>query len=314
MLHLDSAYYKGPCKKMCVSSTEKSNREETKNRDSKKKPPQLKKMLHSATQDVKVQESATEGKCDAGQVFRSAQAKKSDKIHPLKVKEAMSSVNMSTIADLEKYSTLKICFDRVGKQIIRTMLESSSCRMDYFIRKTKRQRRISIYWSSWSKETEVRILQNFFWPGLRQGVIRFCLSCDVCQRTIKKGTVKKVTLVSMPFINTPFKRVAVDILGPIVKQHIDHILTQVNYATTYPEAVPLKKITTEAVHLLRLTSTVEWVFLSVSCWLIKGLSLCPNACRKYPGYFSIKGLTSTPYHPICNRLVEIWNGTLKIHA
>ena len=134
----DSAYYKGPFKKMCVSSTEKSNREETKNRDSKKKPPQLKKNDNSATQDVKVQESAKEGKCDAGQVFRSAQAKKSDKIHPLKVKEAMSSVNMSTIADLEKYSTLKICFDRVGKQIIRTMLESSSCRMDYFIKKTKR--------------------------------------------------------------------------------------------------------------------------------------------------------------------------------
>ena len=26
---------------------------------------------------------------------------------------------------------------------------------------------------------------------------------------------------------------------------------------------------------------------------------------------SIKGLTSTPYHPICNRLVERWNRTLK---
>ena len=28
-------------------------------------------------------------------------------------------------------------------------------------------------------------------------------------------------------------------------------------------------------------------------------------------FLSIKGLTSTPYHPICNALVERWNGTLK---
>ena len=37
-----------------------------------------------------------------------------------------------------------------------------------------------------AKKMEARILPNFFWPGLRQEVIRFCHSCDVCQRTIKK--------------------------------------------------------------------------------------------------------------------------------
>ena len=49
-----------------------------------------------------------------------AQAKKSDKIHPLKVKEAMSNVDKTTTEDLQKKdSTLKKCFDRVGKLIIR---------------------------------------------------------------------------------------------------------------------------------------------------------------------------------------------------
>ena len=65
------------------------------------------------------------------------------------------------------------------------------------------------------KKTEVRILPNFFLPGLRQHITRFCRSCDVCQRTIKMGIVKKVPLGSMPLIDTPFKRVAVDIVGPI---------------------------------------------------------------------------------------------------
>ena len=40
-----------------------------------------------------------------------------------------------------------------------------------------------------AKKTKVRILPNFFWPGLRQDVFRFCRSCDVCQRTAKKGNV-----------------------------------------------------------------------------------------------------------------------------
>ena len=66
-----------------------------------------------------------------------------------------------------------------------------------------------------AKKTEVRILAIFFWPGLRQRVIRFCRSCDVCQKTVKKGNVKQVPLGSMRLIDTPFKRVGVDIVGQI---------------------------------------------------------------------------------------------------
>ena len=101
-----------------------------------------------------------------------------------------------------------------------------------------------------AKKTENSILPNFFWPGLCQDVIRFCRSCDVCQRTIKKGIVKKVPLGSMPLINTPFKRVAVDIVGPVApvsEAGHRYILTLVDYATRYPEGVLIKKITTQAV-------------------------------------------------------------------
>ena len=93
-----------------------------------------------------------------------------------------------------------------------------------------------------AKKTEVRILPNFFWPRLRQDVIRFCRSCDVCQRTINRGRVKKVPLGSTPLIDTTFKRVAVDIVRPIAppsEAGHRYILTLVDYATTYPEAAPL---------------------------------------------------------------------------
>ena len=103
------------------------NRGKTKNRASKKKPARIKKNGNRAIQDVRVQEDITEGKCVAGPCLTRAQVKKTDKIHPIKVKEAMSSVDKSTKEELQKDSTLKKCFARVGNRLSeRTMLESSS--------------------------------------------------------------------------------------------------------------------------------------------------------------------------------------------
>ena len=54
---------------------EESNRGKTKYKDSKKEPVQIKKNDNYATQDVRVQEGTTEGKCVAGPVLTRAQAK-----------------------------------------------------------------------------------------------------------------------------------------------------------------------------------------------------------------------------------------------
>lgn len=54
----------------------------------------------------------------------------------------------------------------------------------------------------------------------------------------------------MPIITTPFKRVAVDLVGPLdlrTTKGNKYILTLVDYATRYPEAVPLPGIETERV-------------------------------------------------------------------
>ena len=231
------------------------------NQKTKKKLAQPKENDDHARQNVKVKEGATEGKCAAGPFVTRAQAK------------AMSSVDKSTIENLQK-KTLKKCFDRIGKPIIREnyvgefykkngLLYSKHQEMktgrnfnQLVVPKELRKQMMSVNHESafsghlGTKKTAGRILPNFFWPRLRQDVIRFCCSCDLCQRTVKRGSVKKVPLGSMSLIDTPFKRVAVDIVGPIAppsEAGHRYILTLVDYATRYPEAVPLKKITTEAV-------------------------------------------------------------------
>ena len=163
------------------------------------------------------------------------------------------------------------------------------------------------------KKAEVRILPNFFWPGLCQDVIRFCRSCDVCQRTVKNGNVQKVPLGSRPLIDMPFKRVAVDIVGPIAppsEAGRQYILSLVDYATRYPEAVSLKKITSEAVAeaLLYIYSRVG---IPEEVLTNQGTQFMSECMQEVSRLLSIEGLTSTPYHPICKKLVERWNGTLK---
>ena len=100
------------------------------------------------------------------------------------------------------------------------------------------------------KKTSDRILASFFWPGITGDVTRYCRSCGVCQRTIPKGRVPKAPLQRMPIIDIPFQRVAMDIIGPIDPMSTSRnrfILTVVDYATRYPEAVALPSVDTKQV-------------------------------------------------------------------
>ena len=65
------------------------------------------------------------------------------------------------------------------------------------------------------KKTTDKIRSAFYWPGIQGNVTRFCKSCDVCQRTVSKGSVPKAPLEKMPLIDKLFKRVAIDLVGPI---------------------------------------------------------------------------------------------------
>ena len=100
------------------------------------------------------------------------------------------------------------------------------------------------------KKMKDRIQTNFFWSGLHDDVTSFCRSCDVCQKTVPIGSVPRAPLGDMPMIDQPFKSVAIDLVEPIApaidKGH-RYILTLVDYATRYPEAVSLKNIDMETV-------------------------------------------------------------------
>jgi hypothetical protein len=164
-----------------------------------------------------------------------------------------------------------------------------------------------------ARKTLDKILSNFFWPGINGDVTRFCRSCDICQKTAPKGRVKKVPLQRMPIIDQPFKRVAVDLVGPFHPPSEGghrYILTLVDYATRYPEAIPLKMISTEVV-AEALVDMYSRLGIPEEVLSDLGTQFVSECMQEVSKLLSVNRLTTTPYHPMCNGLVEKFNGTLK---
>ena len=95
-------------------------------------------------------------------------------------------------------------------------------------------------------KTAKRILSHFYWPTLYRDVEEFCKCCRICQKASRlKGS--KAPLIPLPIVTEPFRRVAMDIVGPLPRTMSGnrYILVMSYYATHYPEAVPVKAIDAE---------------------------------------------------------------------
>ena len=130
---------------------------------------------------------------------------------------------------------------------------------------------------------------------------------------MQKEKFPRVPLERMPLIDTPFKRVAVDLVGPIYppsEQGHRYILTLVDYATRYPDAVPLKSISTEAV-AEALVDMYSRLGVPEEILSDMGAQFVSECMQEVSRLLSTKQLTTSPYHPMCNGLVEKFNGSLK---
>ena len=164
-----------------------------------------------------------------------------------------------------------------------------------------------------NSRTLARIQRHFYWPSMGVEVSRWTASCDICQKTVDKGRVRPAPIIPLPVIGEPFSRCAIDLVGPIDPIGVGgyrYILVLTDFATKWPEAVPLKSISTEAVAeallgiFTRLGTPKE--VLSDN-----GSQFTGKLMQEVFRLMAIKGLRMTPYHPQANGACERLNGVLK---
>ena len=162
------------------------------------------------------------------------------------------------------------------------------------------------------KKTLDRIHQRFFWPGVRRDVTAYCRSCETCQLTSKYKTKLRAPMISLPVVGQPFEKIAMDIVGPLErsKNGNKYVLVICDYATRYPEAIPLRSIEAKKIanELVKLFSRVG---IPKEILTDQGSNFTSKLLKEIYQMLSIKGVTTSPYHPQTDGLVERFNGTLK---
>ena len=164
-----------------------------------------------------------------------------------------------------------------------------------------------------NKKTRERVWGEFYWPSMCADIRRYCQSCDLCQKFAHRGRVTRVPLEKVPLVDTPFKKVAIDLVGPLLpssERGKRYILVMVDYATRYPEAVALRNIDTESV-AEALWEMWSRVGIPEEVLSDRGTQFTSGVMAEVYRLLSVKGLRTSPYHAQANGLVERFNGTLK---
>jgi len=92
------------------------------------------------------------------------------------------------------------------------------------------------------------IVPYFYWPTLSRDCQSFIKHCVTCQKA-DKSRPPRSPLQLREVVTVPSERVAIDIVGPFptAKGGFQYLLTAIDMATRWPEAIPLRSITAKSI-------------------------------------------------------------------
>ena len=163
-----------------------------------------------------------------------------------------------------------------------------------------------------SKKTLDRLLSRFYWPGIIHDVSQHCKPCEACQKSGGRKSGKHAHLVSLPIIEEPFQRIAMDIVGPLIRSKSGNkfILVICDYSTRYPETVPLKNIEAETI-AEELGKFFSRMGVPTEILTDQGSNFTSQLLKEVYRMLKIEPIRTSPYHPQTDGLVERFNSTLK---
>ena len=160
--------------------------------------------------------------------------------------------------------------------------------------------------------TKERVLKHFYWPKLTKDVKKFCKSCPECQKTATRRADDRHTMICPPVIGEPFRRVGIDIVGPLPRSRSGnkYVLTIIDHGTRYPEAIPMPSMEAERV-VKELITFFTRVGIPKEILSDQGTNFMAEITTQLCQLLGINKIWTSPYHPQTNGMCERFNGTMK---
>ena len=162
-------------------------------------------------------------------------------------------------------------------------------------------------------KTYHKIINHFYWPGLKSDVSEYCKTCHTCQMVGKPNqTIPKAQLQPIPAFDEPFSRILIDCVGllPQTKSGNEYLLTIMCTSTHFPEAIPLRNIKTKSV-VKALIKFFTFVGLPKSVQSDQGSNFMSGIFQQVMHELGIKQYRSSAYHPESQGALERFHQTLK---
>ena len=164
------------------------------------------------------------------------------------------------------------------------------------------------------ERTTLTIQQMYWWSGLRTDVESYIGSCQYCQKHKPNNHTAKLPLQEYPTPTFPFEICNMDLTGadfPKTKRGNKLILVIKDALTRYVEIVPIKAknelvIAKELVEKIYCRHGAPAILISDN-----GTEFINELMKQICVLLNIGRISTTPYHPQANGLVEQHNATLK---
>ncbi|XP_068209164.1 uncharacterized protein [Palaemon carinicauda] len=162
-------------------------------------------------------------------------------------------------------------------------------------------------------KTFQKVAKRFWWLGMKSSVKKYVPICETCQVMVKPNQgVPRAPLHIIPSLGEPFSELVVDVVGPLprTKTGFVYVLTIMDSPTRYPEAIPKRKITSRAI-FDKLIDFFSRFGLPCKLQSDCGSNFTSKIFRSKSAELAIQHLTSVPYHPESQGMVERFHQTLK---